>query len=60
MSIESMSKFCIVVSLLLTQISCSQVVSVPLRAILDKPANYERIRTTTVHDISSSKEITEK
>ncbi|MEC7802352.1 MAG: hypothetical protein VX467_04170 [Verrucomicrobiota bacterium] len=48
-----MCKLLIVVGLMLTQLSCTQVVSVPLRAILDKPANVERIRTTTVHDIST-------
>ena len=41
-----MCKLLMVVGLMLTQLSCTQVVSIPLRAILDKPANVERIRTT--------------
>ena len=32
--------------------SCTQVVTVPVRSLLDMPTKVERIRTTTIHDIS--------
>ena len=34
--------------------SCTQVVTVPVRSLLDMPTKVERIRTTTTHDISDS------
>ena len=34
--------------------SCTQVVTIPVRSLLDMPTKVERIRTTSTHDISVS------
>ncbi|MEC7800968.1 MAG: hypothetical protein VX609_06720 [Verrucomicrobiota bacterium] len=42
----------LIVMILLGLSSCTQVVTVPVRSLLDMPTKVERIRTTTTHDIS--------
>lgn len=43
----------VIVSLLLAFTSCTQVVTLPVRTLLDMPSKVERVRTSSTHDLTS-------
>jgi hypothetical protein len=49
-----MCKFLIILCLASFFTSCTQVITIPVRTILDMPTKVERVRTTTTHDIVPS------
>lgn len=48
-----MCKFLIILCLASFFTSCTQVITIPVRSILDMPSQVERVRTTTTHEIAS-------
>ena len=49
---ENMCKI-LMVTLLLAFTSCTQVVTLPVRTLLDMPSKVERVRTSSTHDLTS-------
>jgi hypothetical protein len=52
---ENMCKI-LMVTLLLAFTSCTQVVTLPVRTLLDMPSKVERVRTSSTHDLTSDPE----
>ena len=42
----------LMVTLLLASTSCTQVVTIPVRTLFDMPSKVERVRTTSIHDLT--------
>ena len=42
----------LMVTLLLAFTSCTQVVTIPVRTLFDMPSKVERVRTTSIHDLT--------
>jgi len=45
------------VTLLLAFTSCTQVVTLPVRTLLDMPSKVERVRTSSTHDLTTDPEM---
>ena len=43
----------LMVNILLAFTSCTQVVTLPVRTLLDMPSKVERVRTSSTHDLTS-------
>ena len=46
----------LMVTILLAFTSCTQVVTLPVRTLLDMPSKVERVRTSSTHDLTSDPE----
>jgi len=47
----------LMVILLLAFTSCTQVVTLPVRTLLDMPSKVERVRTSSTHDLTTDPEM---